>query len=126
MLARNPFLRVALVLMLGGIIAFFALRTSPYLQYISWLPREIGVWADSNGILRNTAAFFAFALVTYLLVGRRGWHVLALALFATAVEVAQLWIRGRVFDWRDIVASIVGVLLAWPVAWALRPRRHPR
>jgi glycopeptide antibiotics resistance protein len=126
MRSRHPILRVALVLILAGMIAFFALRTSPYLQYISWLPREIGVWADSNGILRNTAAFFAFAFVTYLLVGRRVWHILALAVFATGVEVAQLWIRGRVFDWRDIAASIAGILLAWPVAWALRPRSHPR
>ena len=113
-------------LILAGVLAFFALRTSPYLQYIPWLPREIGVWADSNGILRNTAAFFAFALLVYFLVGRRWGHVLALTVFATGVELAQLWIRGRVFDWRDIVASMVGIFLAWPVAWALRPRGHSR
>jgi glycopeptide antibiotics resistance protein len=117
---------MTLVLILGGAIAFFALRTSPYLQYIPWLPREIGVWADGNGIVRNIAAFFVFALFVYFLAGRRWPHVLALAVFATGVEVAQLWIRGRVFDWRDIVASIIGILLAWPVAWALRTRSSSR
>jgi glycopeptide antibiotics resistance protein len=114
--------RIVLVLALAGVIAFFALRTSPYLQYITWMPRSIGVWADHNGILRNTVAFFVFALVVYLLVGCRAWHVVALSCFATAVEVAQIWVRGRVFDWQDILASIAGILLAWPVAWALRRR----
>jgi hypothetical protein len=121
-----PFLvRVLLVVVLSGVMGFFALRTSPYLQYIPWLPRRIGVWADHNGILRNTAAFFGFALIVFLLVGRRAWHAAALVLFATGVEVAQLWVRGRVFDWRDIVASIAGILLAWPLAWALRRRSAP-
>ena len=117
-------LRLLLVLALGGVIAFLALRTSPYLQYIPWMPRRIGVWADSNGITRNSAAFFVLALGAYLLVGRGIWQVAGLCLFATGIEVAQLWIRGRVFDWQDIVASIAGILLAWPIAWAFR-RRDP-
>jgi glycopeptide antibiotics resistance protein len=115
-------IRVLLVVVMAGVMAFLALRTSPYLQYIPWMPRRIGIWADSNGILRNIAAFFVFALAVYLIVGRRWWEVAALALFATGVEVAQLWVRGRVFDWRDIAASIAGILLAWPIAWALRRR----
>src|SRR5687767_2184903 len=102
--------RIGLALALAAVIAFFALRASPYLQYIPWMPRSIGVWADHNGVLRNTIAFFAFALAVYLLVGCRAWHVVALSGFATLVEVAQLWVRGRVFDWHDIVASIAGIL----------------
>jgi glycopeptide antibiotics resistance protein len=117
--------RLVVVLALAGVIAFLGLRTSPYLQYIPWMPRRIGVWADHNGILRNVAAFLVFALVVYLLVGRGLWQIALLCLFATAVEVAQLWIRGRVFDWQDIVASIAGVLLAWPIAWAFRTRPAP-
>ena len=124
-LSSNMF-RIVLVVALAGVLAFLALRTSPYLQYIPWMPRRIGVWADHNGIVRNAAAFFAFALIVYLLVGRRAWQVAGLCFFATAVEVAQLWIRGRVFDWRDIAASIIGVLLAWPVAWAFRTRSTSR
>ena len=119
-------LRAGLALALAAVIAFFALRTSPYLQYIPWLPRSVGVWADHNGILRNTAAFFVLALIIYLLLGRRLGCVLALVVFGGAVEVAQLWIRGRVFDWRDIVASIAGILLAWPVAWVFRRRPAAR
>src|SRR5687768_8160838 len=128
MSARRTFprLRIVLVLALAGVIAFFALRASPYLQYIPWMPRSIGVWADHNGILRNAVAFFVLALAVYLLVGCRAWHVVALCCFATLVELAQLWVRGRVFDWHDIVASIAGILLAWPIGWALRRRFAPR
>ena len=118
--------RIGLVLAIAGVIAFFALRASPYLQYIPWMPRSIGVWADHNGILRNTVAFFVFAVAVYLLVGCRAWHVIALSAFATLVEVAQLWVRGRVFDWRDIGASIAGILLAWPIGWVLRRCFAPR
>jgi glycopeptide antibiotics resistance protein len=119
-------LQLAVVIVLAGTVAFLALRTSPYLQYVSWMPRWVGVWADSNGILRNCVAFFALALLVYFLVGRRPLQVAALAVFATAVEVAQLWVRGRVFDWWDIVASIGGILLAWPIAWVLRARPDSR
>ena len=123
---RALFCRVLVLLAIAGIVGFLALRTSPYLQYISWMPRPVGVWADSNGIVRNVAAFFVFALAAFLLVGRGVLQVAALCLFATSIEVAQLWVRGRVFDWRDIVASIAGILLAWPVAWAFRRRSASR
>jgi hypothetical protein len=119
---RSTAVRLTIVAVLFGTIAFLALRTSPYLQYVPWMPRRIGIWADHHGIVRNVAAFFALALAVYFLVGRGWWTVIALCAFGTGVEVAQLWIPGRVFDWWDIAASITGVLLAWPVAWLLRSR----
>lgn len=108
---------LGIVATLGVILAFLALRSSPYLQYIPWMPRRIGVWADHNGIVRNVVAFFALGFALFLLVGRGPLLVLGACAFATAVEVAQLWIPGRIFDWNDIVASIAGILLAWPLAW---------
>jgi VanZ family protein len=48
------------------------------------------------------------------------------AVFATALEVAQLWIPHRFFDRKDIYASLLGLALAWivvvGVARALRHR----
>ncbi len=120
MASRSHWLKVVAVLGLAAVITFLALRSSPYLQYIPWMPRRIGVWADSNGIGRNAVAFFALALPVFLLVGRRLVHGVALAAFATVIEVAQLWIPGRVFDWRDIVASVAGIVVAWAVSWAVR------
>ena len=121
MKSRRPLALVA-VAALAAAIAFFALRSSPYLQYIPWMPRSLGTWADSHGISRNFVAFAALGLAVFCLVGRRWPHVLALCAFATALETSQLWIRGRVFDWRDIIVSIAGILAVWPLAWLLRRR----
>jgi hypothetical protein len=118
--------RLLLVAVLTGVIAFLALRTSPYLQYIPWMPRSLGIWADHNGILRNVAAFFFFALVVLLLLGHSWTRVVALCVFAAAVEFGQRWVPGRVFDWWDIVASIAGILAAWPLAWLVRRKPAPR
>lgn len=118
--------RLLLVAGLTGIIAFLALRTSPYLQYIPWMPRSVGIWADHHGILRNVAAFFMFALVVLLLLGHSWSRVAALCVFATAVEFGQRWVPGRVFDWWDIAASIAGIFAAWPFAWLIRRKRAPR
>lgn len=112
--------RLLLVLSLGAVMAFLALRSSPYLQYIPWMPRRLGVWADHNGVLRNTVAFAGFAGVVYALLGCRWGLVVALCGFSALIEVAQLWIPGRTFDWKDIVASVAGVLIAWPFAWVAR------
>lgn len=118
--------RLLLVLALGALMAFLALRSSPYLQYIPWMPRRLGVWADHNGVLRNTVAFAGFALVVHLLLGCRAWLVAALCAFGALIEVAQIWIPSRTFDWKDIVASVAGVLIAWPFAWAGRRLMRPR
>ena len=114
-----PVIRIVLIGLVGGGLAFFALRSSPYLQYIPGMPRWIGVWADSNGIIRNVVAFGILGLTTFLMLGRRLPIVLGLAAFGILLEVSQIWIRGRVFDWRDIVASLAGIALAWPIAWLL-------
>jgi glycopeptide antibiotics resistance protein len=119
---RHRLIAALAVIALAAAIAYFALRSSPYLQYIPWLPRPVGVWADSNGIIRNVAAFFVLGSAVFFFIGRRALHVALLCAFGTALEVSQIWIRGRVFDWRDIVASIAGILLAWPVVWMLRRR----
>ncbi len=108
---------------LAAVMAFLALRPSPYLEYIGWMPRGLGVWADRHGVLRNTAAFFGCSVMVLALFGPRLWLVAALCAFGTGLEVAQLWIPGRIFDWKDIVATVTGVLLAWPVAWVLVRRR---
>jgi hypothetical protein len=117
---RSYYIRLVVVVTFGAVIAFLALRASPYLQYVSWMPRRVGIWADHNGVLRNTVAFFGFSLVVLGLLGARAAQVLAICAFGTAIEVAQIWIPSRTFDWRDIGATISGVLLAWPVAWGLR------
>lgn len=111
------------VLGLCGAVMFLALRSSPYLQYVPWMPRQLGVWADHHGVIRNTVAFFILGLATLLALRPRPWLVVVLCAFAALLEIAQRWIPGRIYDPKDIVASVAGILLAWPLAWAIhRPR----
>lgn len=110
---HTPLLAVVALLAL----AYLALRPSPFVSEVPWIPSALGRWADRHGIFRNTVAFFVLGLLAFSLVGRRWLHALALALFATLIEVAQLWIPHRVFDLKDIVASLAGLALAWLIVW---------
>ncbi len=126
---RHRQLRLLAFLALAGAMAFLALRSSPYLQQVPWLPSRIGLWADRHGVLRNAVGFFGFGFAALLLLGPRARLVVALCVFGTAIEVAQIWIPGRTFDWQDIVATIAGILLGWAAAGlaaALRRRRAHR
>ena len=120
---RRRLLALVALAALAGALAFFALRSSSYLQTVPWLPRFIGRWADAYGVGRNVVAFFALGLAYFPLISHRIGHVVALCAFATLLEVAQLWIPTRQFDWRDIVASVAGILAAWPPALWLARRR---
>lgn len=123
-LRSTPFVaRLTVVLCFAGVLAFLSLRASSHVHTLPWIPGFIGTWADTHGIVRNTAAFFAFGLLALPVLGR-GWRVaLALAVFATLIEVAQIWIPSRNFDLLDIAASLAGLALAWlfvrAAAWLL-------
>lgn len=124
----SPHRRFSLILGVLAVLplAYLALRPSPFVAEVSWIPPSIGEWADRNGIFRNTVAFFALGLFYFALIGRRWPHALALALFATLIEVAQIWIPHRVFDLKDIAASLAGLALAWLLvllAFRLRTKR---
>jgi VanZ family protein len=105
------------VIALAAVLAYLSLRASHHLHNISWMPARLGYWADRNGVLRNTVAFFGFALIVFSLVGRGRWPVVGLGAFAIAIEVAQIWIPTRIFDWKDIVAGLAGIVLAWAAVW---------
>lgn len=129
--APRRWLMVARVLGLGaaaGLFMFFAWRASPWLGELPWLPHWLSAWADEHGVARNVAAFFAFGLVGFTLLGR-GWRPAVLqGVFATGLEVVQIWLPRRLFDWRDIVASLLGLFLGWlgvtACAWLIRVWRR--
>lgn len=120
---RRRLLALLALAALAGALAYFALRPSSFLQTVPWLPPGIGRWADAHGVGRNFVAFFALGIASFPLLGHRIGQVAALCAFATLLEVAQLWIPTRQFDWRDIVVSLAGVLSAWPPALWLARRR---
>ena len=103
-----------------GALAYLSLRPSPFLTEIGWIPRWLSQWADHHGVLRNAVAFLALGLFVFTWVGRRPPHALALAAFAIVIEVPQIWLPQRVFDGRDIGASLGGIGLAWLLVWVAR------
>lgn len=115
--------RLAFILCAAGLLAYLSLRASSSLRTVPWMPGHLGRWADTNGILRNTVAFLALGLLAFGLLGRGRRIVAALAAFAVAIEVPQIWIPTRIFDWRDIAASLAGLALAW-AALRLAAVRH--
>lgn len=103
----------AVVLGAAAVLAFLALRASPYLGDLPWLPRWLSRWADHHGVARNAAAFLGFGLLFFPLAGRRWPQIAGAAAFSIALELAQLWIPARIFDMKDIAASLLGLALAW-------------
>lgn len=98
-----------------GCAGFCALRASPNMTEIVWLPRWLSVWADNYGVLRNVVAFAVVGVAVMAVAGTGHRITVTLAVFATGLEVAQLWIPERWFDWKDIVASLAGLAIAWAV-----------
>ena len=101
-------------------LAYLSLRPSAFLTEVWWIPHWLSRWADHHGVLRNTVAFVAFGFFVFAWVGRRPLHVIALAAFAIVIEVPQIWLPQRVFDWSDIGASLGGIALAWLLVWVAR------
>ncbi len=129
--------------------------TSLYLGAVAWLtlgPQPIGL-VRAGGIFELLAVFqrhTATAWITYpaiefganvvlfvpigmlllLIAGRRWWWLAILSgmLLSASIEIAQLFIPGRVSDVRDLVSNsigaFVGVLAALVITWPGEVRRR--
>lgn len=99
--------------------AYLALRPSPYVSEVVWVPKGLAIWADRHGDIRNLVAFALVGLVAGgagRLAGLGAYRLLlGVAVLAAGVEIAQLGIAGRVFSWVDIAWSWAGVGVAWLV-----------
>lgn len=111
-------LRVTVALLVVSLLGFLALRASPYLVEIRWLPRWIGEAADQHGVLRNVPAFAVlFGVLAYCMNRRDGLTVFVVtAVLASFLELVQLWVPGRSSDWKDVLASWAGAGIGWG-AW---------
>jgi hypothetical protein len=123
------------------VVLFFALRPSPQGQRSWGLPKSFARWVRQNDEWSNLIAFTTLAVLMFwpdvkpapgdrsifarlAEVGSNRWVRLALFfLLVLTLETAQLWIPGRVFDWKDIamgwVAGVVGML-----GWKLTRRQQ--
>lgn len=110
-----------------GVVGFLALRPSPWLGELPWIPRWLSGWADHHGNLRNLPAFAVLAIALTLALGWRLGAAIA-AMLAIVLELAQLGIAARSFDWADIGWSLAGVAAAagcCGLGRLLRPTRLP-
>ena len=111
-------------------------RPSSDLETIGWLPgrlHAIARWADYHGRFRNVPAYALLALPLLAVLRRaraRGKGILALAVFAMAMEYTQLLIPTRFFEWQDIAESWLGLAAAWlsveGALWAARSVLRPK
>jgi VanZ family protein len=120
--ASPPLPRRASLRWLGLSIAFaaitlvvsLALMTDPEIKKVPLLPRDFAVFFDRHDFLKNFTGFAALRLVTGVTLAP--WLRPMLLSFAVAaliviLEITQLFLPKRNFDWLDIVAGVLGVAL---------------
>jgi hypothetical protein len=113
--------RWRLSLLLGWLACF------PFLVWLYWAPENtpptaIGAWEVGLDKPIHAATHGFMVLIPALLITGR-WRAFAIGLgFATAIclEIGQLYVPGRSFEWLDLIANTSGVLLAWWAAVRLR------
>lgn len=93
-----------------AVVAFLALRSSPWIGEVPWIPDWLAGWADRNGNFRNFPAFAGLTLILIVPLGLRGASWVA-GVSAVGLESAQFFIAGRTFDFADIGWSLAGVAL---------------
>jgi len=118
---RDLALRLRLPLLLGWAACF------PLLVWLYWSPDNtpptaIGEWEVGLDKPIHAVTHGVMVLIPVLLALGR-WRALAIgAGFATAIclEIGQLYVPGRSFEWLDLFANTTGALLGWWVAVRLR------
>jgi hypothetical protein len=126
-----------------AVIIFFTFRDSSRLSEISWMPQRWGLWLDEHDEFRHFIGFAVFAGLAFAMnfdsvftrsrsrfirrfrssrnrTGRLG----ALLVLVYLLELGQLGMPQRDFDWLDIVNGWGGILLAWSVWFANKSRQR--
>jgi hypothetical protein len=139
-------LSILAFVVLAALIIFFTFRGSSNVSDLSWMPQRWGLWLDEHDEFRHFIGFAVFAAVGFSLnfdsffnrshsrfirkfrssryrTGRLGLFMV----LVYALELAQINMPDRDFDWLDIVNGWGGVLLGWItcVGWKFH-RRHQR
>ena len=144
------FSRVMLCLAFIGtlvLILYFTFRESSRLADIPWMPARWGLWLDDHDEFRHFLGFAVFAAVAFSLnmdafftrsrhrfirrfrssrnrTGRLG----GMLVLVYALELAQINMPHRDFDWLDILNGWAGITAAWAVwyAWQAQGKRRRR
>jgi hypothetical protein len=127
-----------------AVILYFTFRASSRVSELSWMPQRWGLWLDDHDEFRHFIGFAVFAAIGFVVnldtvftrsksrfirrfrssrnrTGRLG----AFLVLVYLLELAQIGMPQREFDWLDIVNGWGGIMLAWSVwfAWKTQQRR---
>lgn len=89
------------------------------------LPKVLANWLNAHDAAANVLAYFGMGLLGALLTvpgtgqaSSRFEHrtvLIWLGVVVVVIEVAQIWIPGRVCDPKDVLAAWLGLLASWAV-----------
>lgn len=103
------------------IVAFLALRPEPEIKRLTFFPRELALFFDRHDFLKNVIGFailrlaLAAALAPWTArLGGGTWRCnlrlsAAAGALVVGLELVQLTLPKRTFDWNDIAAGLLGV-----------------
>ena len=136
-------LAVLAFLALFAVIIFFTFRGSTNVSDLSWMPQRWGLWLDEHDEFRHFIGFAVFAAVCFIqnfdfLFNRsrsrfvrkfrssrnRTGRLGALLVLVYLLELGQLALPGREFDWLDIVNGWGGIVFAWGIWFAYKSRQR--
>lgn len=103
-----------------ALVGFLALRGSPFVSELPWVPAGLAEWLDTIRHWRHLLGFGVTGLLVFVIPvpGQRSWRprrLGALLVLAVVLEVVQLWIPGRTYAHADLIANVAGVGLGWVV-----------
>ncbi len=91
---------------------------------ISLLPGHLAA-SVCQGVLASHLLPFALLSLTGVMAARPAQLIrvmTGMVAIAVAIEVAQIWIPGRAFEWLDLWADGVGMAVGWVVCAGVRAK----
>lgn len=110
------------LVLVGGLVGFFALRPSSNPADLPWLPSWLGWGGDSADAWRNMGAYFLLTVAAWIaLPAQRVLVLLILALLVPGLELLQEFLPDRWLEWTDVLWGWAGVAVGALLMWLVRP-----
>ena len=111
-----------------AVICYLALKPSPSVAEVPFMPRWLGRWLDHEDFLCNVSGYLVLTIVIHATFS--GWRRAAagvvwrraawLGVLVAGLECGQLFLPRRFFDLHDIASGWLGVVVA-SLPWLVLP-----